>query len=121
MNAELGRLVLDHVTAHREQLNMGVWGELDSTPCGTSACLAGWTLIFSGWELVEDDTFRKLSDGYETDRPDVLADEARKLLNLSDDEFWREDDLWCLFNVRDDIAVEWLRELVEKAEANRVT
>ena len=129
MNGKLGRRVLDHVTANPEQLDMSVWGEVG--PCGTSACLAGWALIFSGWALVDDNTFRRASDGYETDRPTFIAEEARRVLDLTDGDFWRparpeetgegSHPSVCLFEVYDEEAVKWLRELVEKAEANDVT
>jgi hypothetical protein len=117
VNGELGRKIRDHVTTYPKQLNMTAWGEVNDDYCGTSACIAGWALIFSGWSLVEDNTFRRASDGYETDSPVAISDEARRLLDLSDEDYWRERR-GCLFSVREDMAVKWLRELVEKAEAN---
>ena len=37
------RDVMTHVTAHRDQLNMNVWGVREA--CGTTACIAGWQVI----------------------------------------------------------------------------
>jgi hypothetical protein len=119
VNGKLGRLVLDHVTDRPEDLDMAVWAV--ESPCGTSACVGGWALILSGeWELVADNAFRRTDRRLVITTPADIGEEARRLLALSLDEFWREDpagDVTCLFSVSDLEAVEWLRELVEKAEA----
>jgi hypothetical protein len=126
VNADLGRRILDHVAAHPEQLDMSLWGE--EGPCGTPACLAGRALIFSGWTLVDDGTFREPGGDWETGRSATIADEARRLLRLDDGDFWRlarpeetgegSHPAVCLFEVGDDEAVRWLRRLVEREEAN---
>lgn len=124
MNAALGRMVLDHVTANPRDLDMCVWAA--NGPCGTSACIAGWALVMSGWEVAGDNVFRR-PDGTEVDDGEVIAGEARTLLGLGVREFWRrahgpdadEEDrctVVSLFTVGNREAVDWLRELVEAAE-----
>jgi hypothetical protein len=41
-NAELAYKVLDHIDAHPESWDQGVWW------CGSSGCYAGWTVALSG-------------------------------------------------------------------------
>lgn len=113
MNAELGRRLLDHVTANPAQFDMARWCE----------CLAGNALALSGWAPLGDGAFLRPSGGEVSD-PAEIGREARRVLGLSGEEFWRRaaDDgggAECLFAVDNDEAVEWLRELVEKAEADR--
>ncbi|MBB3752414.1 hypothetical protein FHT44_004926 [Mycolicibacterium sp. BK634] len=55
----LARKVLDKITTEPKSFNMDVWCEspIDDNlnPCGTTACLAGWTMILSGeYELGKD-------------------------------------------------------------------
>lgn len=45
-NAELAYRVLDHIDAHPEQWNQGVY--IGSKECGTAACFAGWAVLLSG-------------------------------------------------------------------------
>lgn len=48
MNAEqraLGEIVLDHLIQHPEQHDQTSFGWRDE--CGTTACVAGWTIIFA--------------------------------------------------------------------------
>lgn len=48
-NAELAYAVLDHIDAHPEQWNQGVWvGEAE---CGTVGCFAGWAVMLSGYTV----------------------------------------------------------------------
>lgn len=49
MNVKLLRKVKRHILAEPRRLEMNSWCELSETaPCGTSACLAGWSGILSG-------------------------------------------------------------------------
>ncbi|MGL5874029.1 MAG: hypothetical protein ACRC2R_16945 [Xenococcaceae cyanobacterium] len=54
MNIELAEKVLAHIKEHREAFNMSFGVEsgygthkIDSYPCGTVACIAGWTILLS--------------------------------------------------------------------------
>jgi hypothetical protein len=47
-NAELAYRVLDHIDAHPEQWNQGVY--IGPADCGTAACFAGWAVLLSGAE-----------------------------------------------------------------------
>jgi hypothetical protein len=116
MNAELGRKVLDYVTAHREQLDMGDFGRYER--CGTVACLAGWTLLLSGYTLTSDLTFMR-PDGSRVHAGPGPGDEAARLLNLTAAEEDGEPGApWPLFYAGDeDAAIARFRELVEAAEA----
>jgi len=110
VNAELGRKVLDHVTAH---------------PGEPGVCARA--LVISGWEAAGGSAFRR-PDGTVTDDGGVITGEALRLLGLAEGEFRRrkpgsldgdEEDrrtVVSLFSVGGDEAREWLRELVEAAE-----
>lgn len=111
-NVQLGRKVLDHVTTHPEQFNMGVWGERG--PCGTAACLAGWTMLLSGYKLDKLDRFI---------RPDYtmvgLGDhtqEASDLLGITDEE-WAAQDGHLFAEKPAEQAIAQFRALVEASEA----
>lgn len=52
MNIELMTKVRDHVVAHPEQHNQGMWAE--KTECGTTACAAGWTLLLGNPEVARE-------------------------------------------------------------------
>lgn len=53
MNLELAKLVWKQVTEFPETFYMGCWaGERED--CGTVACLAGHTMLLSGYSLRED-------------------------------------------------------------------
>lgn len=45
-NAALAYRVLDHIDAHPEQWNQGLY--IGKAECGTVACFAGWTCLLSG-------------------------------------------------------------------------
>lgn len=114
MDAVLGRKVLDHVVAHRDQFDMGSWGYTNSV-CGTSACLAGWAMLLSGYTLDEnDDTFHR-PDGV---RVRDEGSEAQQLLGLTDTERYGQGDIdESLFTLDEDEAISCFRALVETAEA----
>lgn len=52
-NIPLLRKTLEHITAHPEEWDQETWAT--QTPCGTTACLAGWAVTFAGHELVWDE------------------------------------------------------------------
>ena len=111
-NAELGRQVLDHVDAHPEQFDMWQWG-YESTVCGTVACLAGRTLLLSGYSLDDDGHFWS-PDG----TPVSPSYEAAQLLGLTDSERWGGDGEPSLFMDMDSrSAIARFRVMVESAEA----
>jgi hypothetical protein len=111
MDARLGRKVLTHVEAHREHLNMSDWGR--ETPCGTVACLAGWTLLMSGCTVDAEGLFR-----YPAGRlVGSVRYTARDLLVLTDDEYWPDEADCSLFCPQpEDEAIARFRALVEAAE-----
>jgi hypothetical protein len=116
MDPVLGRKVLDHVTAHREQFDMSEWGYNDPE-CGTKACLAGWTLLLNGYTIDGNDDFRDSAGELAYHLPEV----AHELLKLTDAERWGTDeDVHGLFTERDDddgdTAIARFRALVEAAE-----
>ena len=117
MDPVLGRKVLDHVTAHREQFDMKDWGRITPT-CGTSACLAGWTLLLHGHTVDEAGVFRD-SAGCRVGVPTTAAE----LLKLTDEERWGADPanpgLFSEFD--DDVAIARFRALVEAAERQSST
>lgn len=49
-NAELAYRVLDHIDAHPEAWQQGLW----VTDCGTAYCFAGWALTMTGHTLGPD-------------------------------------------------------------------
>lgn len=117
MNTELGRRILDHITAHRDQFDMGIWGRFDPE-CGTAACLAGWAMLLSGYRVNDIEDFIR-PDGSAV-RPGVEGDEAAGLLDLSYEErYGAEEDECSLFTSPDeDQAIARFRALVEVAEAS---
>jgi hypothetical protein len=117
MKAELGRRVLDHVTAHRDQFRMRMWGTPGLHGCGTRACLGGWALLLCGYRLEDKNEFIR-PDGTEVP-PAHVGREAAYLLRLtSAEQFGPDDDLCSLFGeMNDDAAIERFRLLVEAAEA----
>jgi hypothetical protein len=117
MKAALGRLVLDHATAHRDQLNLRIWGEPPGPDCGTAACLGGWTLLLSGYELAGLNLFVR-PDGSEVP-PASIASEAASLLCLTDAEHYGPPGIACptLFGeTSEDRAIARFRVIVERAE-----
>jgi hypothetical protein len=98
-NAELAWRVLDHIDAHPESWDQGLWW------CDTSGCFAGWTCTLSGE--------RPIDGGYDIDHvPNgtSVPERAAQLLGFKD----REDldaageavgDAWlfCGDNDREDL------------------
>jgi hypothetical protein len=52
LNAELAYRVLDHIDAHPEQHDQGLWFA-EKYECGTVACFAGWTAMLAGGRLAK--------------------------------------------------------------------
>lgn len=123
-NPELGRKILDIIDTQPEKFQMSVFGAHRYDPagevCGTVACLAGWAMLLSGYELDKDDIFLR-PDGTDVDSEDG---EARELLGMSiTDELSGYDG-----SVHDPHAKVWFdffhgpdrfRKLVEKAEGEQ--
>lgn len=88
LNVELLTKLRDKILANPESYNQYVWGKpSDKAPCGTVACIAGWTFLLEGG--TREDLFRFRDEvfkyGYVIDAPDVV-DIAREKLGLSVDE-----------------------------------
>jgi hypothetical protein len=123
-NPELARLVLKQVQAHPETFEMGVWGMREE--CGTVACLAGWAMVFSGYELRQVPLPpyarpEQPGDTWAFFRPDgtwVEEDEweGRHLLGLSDEEY-RDGFGVELFYDDPEGALTRLQELIAASEA----
>jgi hypothetical protein len=92
----LARKVLDAIDEHQEQWWQKVWAV--RTECRTTYCVAGWTVLLAGYEMVWE---RDDADGVDRAafcrRPDhaerrSIEDVAAKLLDLDDDQkdelFW---------------------------------
>jgi hypothetical protein len=129
MNTGLARAVLDHLDAHPEAHNQYRWGFRGE--CGTTACIAGWALILSGYEpgryenLAWDGSIPFIAPDGTRLIFDQIGWQARQLLDLSDAEFEysREDDEFGdLFAPMPEAeAIARLREITEKAEAELST
>lgn len=48
-NKPLLRKVLEHIEAHPDEHDQLVYAQ--QTPCGTTACVAGHTVVIAGWDL----------------------------------------------------------------------
>lgn len=110
-NKELGRLVLKHVETFPETFDMKTWAV--EAPCGTVACLAGWTLLLHGGYTFKH-TPRGMPGFFNSEGRQVHAgSEARILLGLDNDEYHTEDD-GPLFYDSNQNAVARLRVLVQE-------
>lgn len=119
MNTELGREILGVHDARPQQLKMSTWGR--EGLCGTVACIAGWALLLSGWELEDDLVIQFRKGGRTLLFSDEVREEARRLLDLSDAEYEREYNdergITLFDNQPTHHAIAWLREITEAAEA----
>lgn len=87
MNIELAERVLAHIKEHRDAFNIA-WEiginddneyQVSNYPCGTTCCIAGWTVLLSEKQpLTEEDIDRLSCMGWET-----VAREAQELLRIS--------------------------------------
>lgn len=91
------RGVLEWLDAHPEAYDQTVYAR--RTPCGTAACLGGWTVVLGGielrWPLLDGAAVLRTLDG------EWIPDAAQRLLGLnSRDADWlfgpdnTIDDLW---------------------------
>lgn len=115
MNTELGREVLDHITAHPGQFDTSTFG--DRTERGTVADLAGRTMLLSGYTLGRQGDYTR-PDGTRVPLH-KYSDEARGLLDLDDEEFYGRDDAdHMLFDWQpEEDAIAAFTAIVERAEA----
>lgn len=104
-NKELGRLVLRQVTEFPESFDMGDWA--GSNACGTTACIAGWAMFFSGYEVNRYSCFIRPDGSMVTDD----EAEGRGLLGLSQEELYVSDEDDGLFYIDKDEAIRRLAEL----------
>lgn len=114
INVPLLRKTLEHITAHPEEWDQGVWmREAARNECGTAGCLAGWALTLAGHELDFDKNNIFFGEAhYLTDgRP--IEEAAEQELGLTEDqgeELFAETntlvDLWELANEYTDGEIE---------------
>jgi len=102
-------MILDHVTACPGQFDPGTWGRRGPDG-GIVADLGGRAMLLSGYQL-EGGRYRR-PDGTRVGR---MSAEARRLLDLSDGEYYGPPG--PLFAIQErDLAVLRLRALVEAAD-----
>jgi hypothetical protein len=110
-NITLAQAVIHTAETDPEHFSMRNWGL--PGPDGPVACLAGWTLLHSGWILTSPNTFlRPFSRRTEED----VCARAKVLLGLTEKEWrtgyhWWKCNLFCE-NTPDDHAVRIFRTLV---------
>jgi hypothetical protein len=114
MNTELGRKVLEHVTAHRGQFDMSIYVDADPE-CGTTACLAGWAMLLSGYRAADASVMRP--DGsYVIDK----SNEAARLLGLDHaEQYGSYGDCTLFGEFSEERAIERFRAILEAAEARQ--
>lgn len=105
-NAALAYRVLDHIDAHPEQWNQGLY--IGKAECGTVACFAGWACLLSGeeplfsmWDPNETSWLRAGRDEF------PVSERAQQLLGVSryveHDDQEHDDDLFGGHNTREDL------------------
>jgi hypothetical protein len=112
VDVALLRKTLEYVTAHPERWEQGYW--IRSTPCGTTACLAGTVVLHAGYRPHRDFAAESRMLSYVHVGPDVpvprvradvaeVREVAKLLLGLDEDEatrlFYSRNtlrDLWRL-------------------------
>jgi len=82
LNVPLFRKVMEHVTAHPEELDLDVW--IAHRTCGTRGCIAGWTVLLSGYEP-HFGPYDSVHTGYLTTGERVKA-VAQRELGLTDSQ-----------------------------------
>lgn len=111
MNTELARLVLKQIENDPALFDMREWGI--QTPCGTVACIAGHTLLASGYGFAPSSGLGSRGFFVHPVSGEAVSPryEARDLLGLSHDEAGR------LFFIYDNAAaIARFRELIEQSE-----
>lgn len=119
---ELGTKVIEHIERHPEGHENGSWFGTDA--CGTTRCIAGWTLYFAGYEMRLEGvgTPMELRLGAEAEWTPTSAvmfsGTAADLLGMdpetAHDVFFEDDNDFSLTLFRDHI--EDLKAKVEKVE-----
>lgn len=96
-NAALAYKVLDHIIAHPEEHKPEMW---IGNECGTVACFAGWTVIFSGDIPVYEDGIN-YTDEVRTSIGDLewIPARAAKLLGMPRDGGHLAANGYRLFNM----------------------
>ncbi len=96
-NAELAYKVLDHIDAHPETWDQGMWW------CGTSGCFAGWACALAG---TDPDALSKDAHS-DTYLPDVAATllgfPIREDMDAITDGAGEDAWLFCSDNTREDL------------------
>jgi hypothetical protein len=108
-NPKLGRAVLDVADFEPESFDMHTWGT--QLECGTVACLAGHTLLLSGYHLNSSSEFQRPDFTYVQE----VMREAEGLLGMTREESDPDGghtSVWVDYGN----GVERFRAIVEKAE-----
>ena len=91
MNIELAEKVLEHIKEHREAFNINCFIDIDDYddyeifgyPCGTKACIAGWTILLSQNNTpFTEENFKALVNR----EWELIRSEASMLLDITPDE-----------------------------------
>jgi hypothetical protein len=90
-NTVLGWKVYEYAKDHPEEFDMDYW--VYKQPCGTTACLAGHTLILSGYRIGESGRGFWRPDGTLVSQP---GREAQYLLELDINDRYFPDDLFSM-------------------------
>jgi hypothetical protein len=118
LNVKLAERILRHAEKHPESVDLESWWVPGShtrlgTPqglkkpwkCGTTGCIAGWAIFFSGQAQFDE-------YGYIESIGDGIEDQARELLGLSEAQAGR---MFYSFSTEDSLAQ--LQALVNEAKA----
>lgn len=73
MNERRLGIAMCYVTEHPEQHDQSTWLAVD-TPCGTVACLAGWTCLLNGYVAVSAYSDAPRLGGFERTRVKLAGD-----------------------------------------------
>lgn len=104
MNKELLKKVADHIALYPKNFDFdyyfqGTIGDIKDHACGTTACIAGWTIVIAGKDVPEDDELRD----------HVALDIARELLGISEQDalslFMPWSSFWLYRNPSDPSSV----------------
>lgn len=112
LDIPLARKVLEHIEAHPEEHNQAYFAGRNE--CGTTACIAGHTLLVSGQYHLgafDGEEFEFIQSA--TGEYVIASDTAQEMLGLTQDQ--RET---LFFSLQDEgEALDYLRSLIEVAEA----
>lgn len=117
VNIELAEKVLKQVTEHPETHEQLTWGY--RTPCGTTACLAGWTVVFGALPVYRaecgeraefGDLIRAAVDS--SSEEGFVDDVAAELLGMD------EETASSIFFAPNRVAISLFEEWLEEAKTN---